>query len=99
MVRKLYDWVLSWSASKWGWLALFFMALFEASWFPLPPDILLIALCIGATQRSFRFARTELHYFLRSEKKFENLDALKAQLQQDKEQTAKLFEEAGISLN
>ncbi len=43
--------------------------------------------------------RTELHYFLRSEKKFENLDALKAQLQQDKEQTAKLFEEAGISLN
>ena len=35
----------------------------------------------------------------RSEKKFENLDALKAQLQQDKEQTAKLFEEAGISLN
>lgn len=56
MIRKLYDWVLSWSASKWGWLALFFMALFEASWFPLPPDILLIALCIGATQRSFRFA-------------------------------------------
>lgn len=43
--------------------------------------------------------RTELHYFLRSEKKFENLEALKAQLQQDKEQTAKLFEEAGISLN
>jgi membrane protein YqaA with SNARE-associated domain len=32
------------------------MALFEASWFPLPPDILLIALCIGATQKSFRFA-------------------------------------------
>ena len=56
MVRKLYDWVLSWSASKWGWLALFLMALCEASWFPLPPDILLIALCIGATQRSFRFA-------------------------------------------
>lgn len=56
MIRKLYDWVLSWSASKWGWLALFVMALFEASWFPLPPDILLIALCIGATQRSFRFA-------------------------------------------
>lgn len=56
MVKKLYNWVLSWSDSKWGWLALFFMALFEASWFPLPPDILLIALCIGATQKSFRFA-------------------------------------------
>lgn len=56
MIKKLYDWMLSWSESKWGWLALFFMALFEASWFPLPPDILLIALCIGATQKSFRFA-------------------------------------------
>lgn len=33
-----------------------FIALFEASWFPLPPDILLIALCLGATKKSFRFA-------------------------------------------
>jgi membrane protein YqaA with SNARE-associated domain len=37
-------------------LALLFIALFEASWFPLPPDVLLIALCLGATKRSFRFA-------------------------------------------
>lgn len=56
MVRRLYDWVLSWCDSKWGWLALLFIALFEASWFPLPPDILLIALCLGATKKSFRFA-------------------------------------------
>lgn len=56
MVKRLYDWVLSWSESRWGWVALLFIALFEASWFPLPPDILLIALCLGATKRSFRFA-------------------------------------------
>lgn len=56
MIRRLYDWVLSWSDSRWGWLALFLIALFEANWFPLPPDILLIALCLGATKRSFRFA-------------------------------------------
>ena len=56
MIRRLYDWVLSWSSSHWGWLALLFIALFEASWFPLPPDVLLIALCLGATKRSFRFA-------------------------------------------
>jgi membrane protein YqaA with SNARE-associated domain len=37
-------------------VALLFIALFEASWFPLPPDVLLIALCLGATKRSFRFA-------------------------------------------
>lgn len=56
MIKRLYDWILSWSDSRWGWLALFFIALFEASWFPLPPDILLIALCLGATKKSFRFA-------------------------------------------
>ena len=56
MVRRLYDWVLSWSESRWGWLALFTIALFEASWFPLPPDVLLIALCVGAPKKSFRFA-------------------------------------------
>lgn len=56
MIKRLYDWVLSWSESKWGWVALLIIALFEASWFPLPPDILLIALCLGATKKSFRFA-------------------------------------------
>ena len=56
MIKRLYDWILSWSNSRWGWLALLFIALFEASWFPLPPDILLIALCLGATKKSFRFA-------------------------------------------
>lgn len=56
MIKRLYDWMLSWADSRWGWLALFIIALFEASWFPLPPDVLLIALCLGATKKSFRFA-------------------------------------------
>ena len=56
MIKRLYDWMLSWADSRWGWLALLFIALFEASWFPLPPDVLLIALCLGATKRSFHFA-------------------------------------------
>lgn len=56
MIKRLYNWILSWSESRWGWLALFIIALFEASWFLLPPDILLIALCLGATKKSFRFA-------------------------------------------
>ena len=46
-----------------------------------------------------RTIRTELHYFLRKEQKFDGLDALKAQLQQDREQTLTLFEEAGFSQN
>ena len=55
-IKRLYDWVLSWSESKWGALALFILAFAESSFFPVPPDVLLIALCIGATAKSFRFA-------------------------------------------
>jgi membrane protein YqaA with SNARE-associated domain len=54
--RKLYDWVLSWGKSKHGQTALFFLSLAEASFFPIPPDALLIALCIGAYKRWLRFA-------------------------------------------
>lgn len=56
IVKRLYDWVLSWSESKWGVLALFVLAFAESSFFPVPPDVLLIALCLGATAKSFRFA-------------------------------------------
>lgn len=55
-VKKLYDWVLSWGDSRWGWLALFVLAVAESSFFPIPPDVLLIALCLGVTARSFRYA-------------------------------------------
>ena len=56
MVKKLYDWMLSWGDSRWGGLALFLFAMAESSFFPIPPDVLLIALCIGAVAKSFRFA-------------------------------------------
>jgi membrane protein YqaA with SNARE-associated domain len=54
--RKLYDWVLGWASSRWGVLALFVLAFAESSFFPIPPDVLLIALCLGASVRSFRYA-------------------------------------------
>ena len=56
IVKRLYDWVLSWGNSRWGALALFVLAFAESSFFPIPPDVLLIALCLGAVKRSFRFA-------------------------------------------
>ncbi len=55
-IRKVYDWVLKWGDSKHGTTALFFIALAESSFFPVPPDALLIALCMGAYKRWFRFA-------------------------------------------
>ena len=54
-LKNLYDWVLDWSNSKWGAFALFFLSFIEASFFPIPPDVLLIALCLGARSRSFYF--------------------------------------------
>lgn len=54
--RKLYDWMLSWGDSRWGGVALFLFAFAESSFFPIPPDVLLIALCLGAAARSFRYA-------------------------------------------
>ena len=47
--------MLSWGNSRWGGLALFLFALAESSFFPIPPDVLLIALCLGVTTRSFRY--------------------------------------------
>lgn len=47
--------MLSWGSSRWGALALFLFALAESSFFPIPPDVLLIALCLGVTSRSFRY--------------------------------------------
>lgn len=55
-VRRLYDWVLSWAYTRYGVLALMVLAFAEASFFPIPPDPLLMALCLGAPKRSFRFA-------------------------------------------
>ncbi len=55
-VRRLYDWVLGWSESRWGEWALFVLALAESSFFPIPPDVLLIALCLGKPHRAFRYA-------------------------------------------
>ncbi len=54
--RALYDWVLKWGESKHGLWALFFLSMAEASFFPVPPDALLIALCMGAYRRWAKFA-------------------------------------------
>jgi membrane protein YqaA with SNARE-associated domain len=56
MLRKLYDWVLHWAETPYGTWALFFLAFCESSFFPIPPDILLIALAVAIPKRSFRYA-------------------------------------------
>ena len=56
VVRRLYDWVLGWADTPYGVPALFLLAFTESSFFPLPPDLLLIALALAAPTRAFYFA-------------------------------------------
>jgi membrane protein YqaA with SNARE-associated domain len=56
IVRKLYDWMLHWAETPYGGIALFIIAFAESSFFPIPPDALLIALVLGAKTKAFKFA-------------------------------------------
>ena len=55
-IRQMYRWVLSYAESPHGLLALFILAVVELSFFPIPPDVLLIALALGKPRRAFLFA-------------------------------------------
>ncbi len=56
LLRKAYDWTLAWAGHPQASVALFFIALIEASIFPIPPDVLLIALALGRPDLGLRFA-------------------------------------------
>lgn len=56
LIRRLYDWVLHWADTRYALPALFVLSFAESSFFPIPPDVLLIALCIGNVQKGYRFA-------------------------------------------
>jgi len=54
--RRLYDWVLHWANTPYGAPALFLLAVAESSVFPVPPDVLLIALSISLPHRAWYYA-------------------------------------------
>jgi len=56
MLRNLYDWVLHWAETPYGTWALFLLAFSESSFFPIPPDILLIALAVAIPKKSLKYA-------------------------------------------
>jgi len=56
LIRKLYDWVLSWAHKKYSSAALFVLAFAESSFFPIPPDVLQIALSVSKPKKSFFYA-------------------------------------------
>lgn len=55
-LRRLYDWVLHWANTPHGTIALFILAFSESSFFPVPPDVLLIALVFSRRDKAFFYA-------------------------------------------
>jgi membrane protein YqaA with SNARE-associated domain len=47
MMRKIYDWTIHWSKTKYAKASLFFIAFAESSFFLIPPDVLLVAMTVA----------------------------------------------------
>ena len=56
ILRRIYDWCMIKMESPYGIWVLFAVAFAESSFFPIPPDVFLIALCIAVPTKSFRYA-------------------------------------------
>jgi len=56
LLRRLYDWTLTWADTPYGTPALAILAFAESSFFPIPPDVLLTALAFSQPKRWWRYA-------------------------------------------
>lgn len=56
LIRKIYDAVLGLSAKKSAEIWLFAVSFIESSFFPIPPDVMLIPMVIAAPQRAWKIA-------------------------------------------
>jgi membrane protein YqaA with SNARE-associated domain len=54
--RRLYDWVIHFADTRHGATALFALSFAESSFFPVPPDVLLGPLTLGAPKKWLGFA-------------------------------------------
>lgn len=55
-IRKMYDWVVSLAHRKHSTMALAVLAFIESSFFPIPPDVLQIALSVSRPQKALWYA-------------------------------------------
>jgi len=56
LIRRLYDWTLSLAARPHALTALAVISFIESSFFPIPPDILLIPMVLAARKKAWRIA-------------------------------------------
>lgn len=50
-LHNLYDWTTYWAKTRYANYALFGIAFVESSFFPIPPDVLLIAMCVSSPKK------------------------------------------------
>ncbi len=55
-LHGLSDWMLDWAASPWAPVALVIFAFWESSFFPIPPDPLLIAMAVARPELGLVYA-------------------------------------------
>ena len=56
IVKRLYEWTLGWAHTPYGAPALFSLAVIESSFFPIPPDPLLLALGLARPKKAVWYA-------------------------------------------
>ena len=56
MIRKLYDWTMSLADTRYALWALALVSFAESSFFPIPPDVLMIPMILAAPHRAFLIA-------------------------------------------
>jgi membrane protein YqaA with SNARE-associated domain len=56
LLQRVYTRCMEWISTPAGIWVLFIIAVAESSFFPIPPDVFLIALCISVPKKSFRYA-------------------------------------------
>ena len=55
-IRSCYDWTINWAKTKYANWALFCISFAESSFFPVPPDVLLIPMVIAERKKWFQIA-------------------------------------------
>ncbi len=56
MMRKIYDWMMRLAGSERAPSALFWVSFIESSFFPIPPDVMLVPMCLARRDKAWWYA-------------------------------------------
>ena len=62
MLKKLYDKCIEWAGYKYAKQILAFEAFIESSFFPIPPDVMLIPMVVAKRKEFIKIGKVASHY-------------------------------------